>query len=468
MTANQIRRVIPSQKPALSDAELLDLVQRQTFLYFWDGAHPSSGLARDSIGLHSDPKDDVVAVGGSGFGVMAIIVATERGWITREDAVARLALVLDLLERATCYHGHFPHFMNGRTGATVPFSRKDDGGDIVETSFLFQGLLCTRQYFDRDASAEKSLRERITCLWLDVEWNWHNRDGRSVLTWHWSPNNGFSLGHEVRGWNECLISYVLAAASPRFAIDRSVYHEGWAQSRSFLNGHSYYDIELPLGPPYGGPLFFSHYSFCGLDPRGLKDVYADYWRQNTHHVLINLEHCVRNPWNHKGYGPTTWGLTASDDPGGYYAHAPGEDICARVCGTGNVGMRCCKRHAPDEDNGVIAPTAALSSFPYAPEAALRALRHFYDGLGDRLWGRFGFVDAFSEDADWYSKAYAAIDQGPIVIMIENHRSSLLWNLFMKDHDVQVGLRRLGFQSPHLNGSEYGSDRSCGQRQCGER
>ena len=295
MPTVQKRRAVSRQKPIVSDMALLDLVQRQTFLYFWDGAHPASGLARDRSGVVSDPEDDVVTIGGSGFGVMAIIIATERGWITRESAVARLSLMLELLERATCYHGLFPHFMNSRTGATVPFIRKDDGGDVVETAFLFQGLLCARQYFDRDASAEKSLREHITALWVEVEWNWAAREGSCVLTWHWSPNNGFSLAHEIRGWNECLVSYVLAAGSPRYAIDPSLYHDGWAQSRAFLNGHSYYGIELPLGPAYGGPLLFSHYSFCGLDPRGLRDVYADYWRQNTNHVLINLEHCIRNP-----------------------------------------------------------------------------------------------------------------------------------------------------------------------------
>lgn len=448
MTTAQKRHAASSPKRALSDTALLDLVQRHTFLYFWDGAHPASGLTRDRIGLFAEPKDDLVVTGGSGFGVMAIIVATERGWIKRDDALARLVLMLDILQRATCYHGHFPHFINGRSGATIPFSRKDDGGDIVETSLLFQGLLCARRYFDRDTSAEKDLRNRITYLWLDVEWDWHTRDGRSVLTWHWSPNNGFSLAHEIRGWNECLLTYVLAAASPRCAIDPSAYHEGWAQSRNFLNGRSYYDIELPLGPPYGGPLFFSHYSFCGLDPRGLKDVYTDYWRQNTSHVAINFEHCVRNPGNHRGYGPSSWGLTASDDPGGYNVHAPDEHICAPVCRSGNLGA-CCKLHAPDQDNGVIAPTAALSSFPYAPEAALRAMRHFYERFGDKLWGRFGFTDAFSEDADWFSNVYLAIDQGPIVSMIENHRTGLLWNLFMSDPDVQVGLRRLGFRSPHL-------------------
>jgi hypothetical protein len=425
MTTAQKRRAASRREATLSDSALLDLVQRQTFHYFWDGAHPASGLARDHSGVLSDPEDDVIAIGGSGFGVMAIIIATERRWITRANAVARLALMLDVLERATCYHGHFPHFMNGRTGATIPFSRKDDGADIVETAFLFQGLLCARQYFDHETAAEKSLRDRITGLWLDVEWNWTARKGGRVLTWHWSPNNGFSLAHEIRGWNECLVVYVLAAASPKFAIDPSVYHEGWAQSRSFLNGRSYYDIELPLGPAYGGPLFFAHYSFCGIDPRGLRDKYADYWRQNTHHVMINAEHCRRNPGGYVGYDEGCWGLTACDDPDGY------------------------RPHSPDDDNGVVAPAAALSSFPYAPDASLRALRRFYEKLGERLWGRFGFTDSFSENAGWFSKTYLAINQGPTVVMIENHRTGLLWNLFMKDPDVRVGLRRLGFQSPHL-------------------
>jgi hypothetical protein len=410
----------------LPDDALIELVQRQTFRYFWDGAHPLCGLARDRAGLEVDPEDDLVSMGGSGFAVMAIIVAAERGWITRTEAVDRLTLILGFLERAPCYHGLFPHYMNGRTGMPIRFGRKDDGSDIVESAFLFQGLLCARQYFDGDSAAEKSIRDRISWLWLDAEWNWHARDGRHVLTWHWSPNNGFSLDHEIRGWNECLITYVLAGSSPSYSIDPSVYHDGFAHSRTFLNRRRYYDIHLPLGPDFGGPLFFSHCSFCGLDPRGLRDSYASYFEQNVQHTLINHEHCVRNPHGHKGFGPNCWGLTASDDPGGYAAHAP------------------------DNDNGVISPTAALSSFPYAPEQAMRALRYFYDVIGTRIWGRFGFTDAFSESREWYAKTYLAIDQGPIVIMIENYRSGLLWKLFMSDPDIKAGLARLGFSSPHLS------------------
>jgi hypothetical protein len=410
----------------LPDEALIELVQRQTFRYFWEGAHPLCGLARDRTGLENDPEDDLVGMGGSGFAVMVVIVAAERGWITRAEAVDRLTLILSFLEKAPCYHGLFSHYMNGRTGMLIRFGRKDDGSDIVESSFLFQGLLCARRYFDRDSAAETSIRDRITWLWLDAEWNWHARDGRHVLTWHWSPNNGFSLDHEIRGWNECLITYVLAASSPRFSIDPRVYHDGFAQSRTFLNRRRYYDIYLPLGPEFGGPMYFSHYSFCGLDPRGLKDSYASYFEQNLQHTLINYEHCVHNPHGHKGFGPNCWGLTASDDPEGYAGHSP------------------------DHDNGVISPTAALSSFPYAPEQAMRALRYFYDVLGNRIWGRFGFTDAFSQSRNWYAKTYLAIDQGPIVIMIENYRTGLLWNLFMSEPDVKTGLARLGFSSPHLS------------------
>lgn len=412
-------------KTALSDDKLIERLQRETFRFFWEGAHPESGLARDRTMTGGDPGNGLVASGGSGFGVMALIVAVERGWVGRAAALERLDAMLRCLFAAPCYHGMYPHFLDGRTGATIPFSRKDDGGDIVETSYLLMGLLAARAYFDRDTAAERSLRQRVTILWEEAEWSWYARDGHDVLFWHWSPNNGWALNHEVRGWNECLITYVLAASAPRYPIRPAAYHGGWTQSRDFVNARSYYDVTLPLGPAYGGPLFFAHYSFCGLDPRGLKDNYADYWRQNRHHTLINYEHCVRNPGGHAGYGPDCWGLTASDDPDGYDAHAPARD------------------------NGTISPTAALSSFVYAPEQAMRALRHFHDDLGDRIWGRFGFVDAFNERRGWVADTFLAIDQGPIVVMIENWRSGLLWKLFMGIPEIRAGLRRLGFESPYL-------------------
>src|SRR5918996_322518 len=409
----------------LGDDDLLDLVQKQTFRYFWDFAHPVSGLARERSNVTPHYGHEAVATGGSGFGIMSIIVAVERQWIGRSDAVDRLLQMVRFLYKANSYHGILPHFLNGETGRTIPFSRKDDGGDLVETSYLMAGLLCARQYFDRDDPRESEVRARIDLLWQEAEWDWHTRGGEQILYWHWSPNNGWSLNHDIRGWNECLITYVLAASAPRDAIDAEAYHGGWAQSRTFTNGREFYGIRLPLGPDYGGPLFFAHYSFLGLDPRGLRDRYADYWQQNVAHTLMNYEHCVRNPGGFKGYGPDCWGLTASDDHQGYAAHAP------------------------DHDLGVISPTAALSSFPYAPAHSMRALRHFYHRLGDRIWGDLGFVDAFSETEGWYAGSHLAIDQGPIVIMIENHRTGLLWKLLMSCHEIQGGLRKLGFESPHL-------------------
>lgn len=425
--ADQLDEPAPSAASlaALSDDALLEAVQRQTFRFFSEGAHPGSGLAPDRCRRREAPVDDLVTLGGSGFGVMALIVAVERGWLTREAAVEQLGRMLDVLMRARCYHGVYPHFMNGATGATIPFGRKDDGGDLVETSLLFMGLLCVRQYFTAETAAEAAIRNRITYLWDDVEWDWYTQGGRKLLYWHWSPNNGWALDHEIHGWNECLITYVLAAGSKRHAIDPLVYHRGFAAGRDFLNGKSYYGIELPLGMPFGGPLFFAHYSFCGLDPHGLRDRYANYWALNQAHVRINHAHCVANPGGHRGYGAACWGLTASDDPDGYSAHAP------------------------DNDNGTISPTAALSSLPYAPTEVMQALRHFLTEYGDKVWGRYGFVDAFCPQRNWYAETFLAIDQGPIVMMMENHRSGLLWKLFMSVPEVQDGLRRLGFSSPYL-------------------
>ncbi|MGO4570836.1 glucoamylase family protein [Microvirga sp. 2TAF3] len=399
-------------------------MQRQTLRYFWEFGHPVSGLARERITIGRDP-DDRVATGASGMGAMAIITGVERGWIRRQDAVKRLLTMTRFLENVPCYHGIFPHWMNGRTGATIPFARKDDGGDLVETAFLFQGLLCARQYFHREDSDERELRRLIDRLWCEAEWDWHTRGGLKMLYWHWSPNHGWSMDFEIRGWNECLIAYVLAASAPHYAIDASVYHGGWVQGQDFRNERTYHDIELPLGPDYGGPLYFAHYSFLGLDPRGLKDRYANYWRQNVHHVRINREYCIHNPHHFKGYGPDCWGLTSDDTDEGYRGLHPKNDL------------------------GFIAPNAALASFPYTPAASMLALQHFDGPLRERLWGECGFTSSFSESKDWYSRDYIGVDQGPTLVMIENYRSGLLWKLFMSCPEIRSGLAKLGFESPHL-------------------
>ncbi|MCX6317820.1 MAG: beta-glucosidase [Bacteroidetes bacterium] len=409
----------------LSDSALLDLVQKQTFRYFWDFAHPVSGLSRERSNASYGYGDEVVTIGGTGFGVMSVIVAAERKWISRDTAARFLVKMLRFLHKAESYHGVFPHWMNGATGKTIPFSRKDDGADLVESSYLFQGLLCARQYFDGNNDTERELRNRVSWLWSDIEWNWFTNGGQKVLYWHWSPNNGWAMNFPVRGFNECLIMYVLAASgsNERYAVSSSVYHRGWAQSNFFKNGKTFYGYKLQLGFDYGGPLFFSQYSFLGLDPRGLKDEYADYWEQNKSHTLINRAYCLDNPKKHKGYGDLCWGLTASDTYNGYAAHSPTEDL------------------------GTISPTAALSAFPYTPEYSMQALKHFYNDLGDKIWSEYGFVDAFNETKNWVAASHLAIDQGPIIVMIENYRSGLLWKLFMRCPEIQAGLKKLGFESP---------------------
>ncbi|MBC7566669.1 MAG: beta-glucosidase [Pedobacter sp.] len=407
----------------LTDDQLLDLVQKQTFRYFWDFAHPVSGMARERSNVAFDYGTEVVTTGGTGFGVMATIVAAERKWIGRDTAARFLLKMVKFLGKADAYHGVFPHWLNGGTGKIIPFSRKDDGADLVESSFLFQGLLTVRQYFNADNPVENDLRNRINGLWSDIEWDWFTRGGEEVLYWHWSPNNDWAMNFPLRGYNECLITYVLAASATRYPVTASVYHRGWVQSNFFLNGKEFYGHKLPLGFDNGGPLFFSHYSFLGLDPRGLKDRYADYWEQNKNHTLINRAYVLANPKKFKGYGENSWGLTASDSWVGYAAHSPSEDL------------------------GVITPTAALSAFPYTPEYSMQALKHFYFDLGDKLWTEYGFIDAFSEEKNWYAKSHLAIDQGPIIVMIENYRTGLLWKLFMSSPEIKDGLKKLGFEDP---------------------
>jgi hypothetical protein len=409
------------KKPEISDDALLTLVQQQTFRYFWDFAHPESGMARER-----STSGDIVTSGGSGFGLMAIIVGIERQFITRNEGIDRLSKILTFLEKADRFKGAYPHWLNGQTGKTQPFSVNDNGGDLVETSLLMQGLLTFRQYLRAGIPAEKALIDRIQTLWEEVEWDWYRQGNQQKLFWHWSPDKQWAMNLPISGWNESLITYVLAASSPTHSIPASVYHEGWARNGGMKNGNTYENLVLPLGPAYGGPLFFSHYSFLGIDPRELRDNYADnYYEQNRTHALIHQRYATRNPLRYAGYSDENWGLTASDNHIGYNAHSPTNDL------------------------GVISPTAALSSFPYTPVESMKALRFFYYHLGDRLWGNYGFYDAFSIHHEWVASTYLAIDQGPIIAMIENHRTGLLWNLFMSAPEVQSGMRNLGFNGPKL-------------------
>ena len=410
--------------PAISDNALLDLVQQQTLKYFYDFGHPVSGLARER-----NTSGDLVTSGGSGFGIMAMIAGVSRNFITKPQGFSRIQTMVGFLRNtAQTFHGAFPHWLNGATGAVIPFSPNDNGADLVETAFLAEGLICARQYFSGTDAAETALRADINFILNRIEWNWFRQGAQNVLTWHWSPNLGFVINQQIRGWNETLMTYVLAKSSTTYTIPASVYTNGWAFNGTapFTNGNTYYGLQLPLGPNLGGPLFFEHYSFLGINPNGLTDAYANYATQTKNHTLINYNYCKANPQNYYGYSDSCWGLTASDIPnGGYTASSPTNDV------------------------GVIAPTAALSSFPYPPTESMKAMKFFYYVLGDKIWKQYGFVDAFKLDDPWFADSFLAIDQGPIIVNIENFRSGLLWNLFTSAPEVKAGMRTLGFNAPYL-------------------
>jgi hypothetical protein len=417
-----ITKIDSSNKfPVITDNQLLDKVQQQTFKYFWDNGHPVSGMARER-----NTSGDLVTTGGTGFGIMAMIVAANRNFITRTEGRERVLKITNfLLNNCTRYHGAFSHWINGATGATWPFSPDDNGADLVETSFLLQGLITARQYFNTADPVETELRNKINILWNGVQWNWFRKNSENVLYWHWSPDKAWIINAQVRGWNEALITYVLASSSLTDSIPPIVYDNGWANNGGMKNNAFFYGYQLPLGPSNGGPLFFEHYSFLGINPTGLNDVYANYQTQTINHTKINYEYCKANPRGWMGYSNLCWGLTASDVPNGYNANHP------------------------NNDPGVIAPTAALSSFPFTPAESMNALKFFYYTLGDKTWGPYGFYDAFKLSDTWFASSTLAIDQGPIIVMIENYRSGLLWNLFTSAPEVKNGMRRLGFTAPYL-------------------
>ncbi|MBS7565747.1 beta-glucosidase [Mucilaginibacter sp. Bleaf8] len=419
-------------KKGLTDNQLLDVVEKQTFQYFWDGAEPVSGAARERYHVDGEyPENDknVVATGATGFGVMAIVAGIDRHYITRQAGFKRLQKIVNFLSKADRFHGAWPHWMYGETGRVKPFGQNDNGGDLVETAYLAQGLLCVRQYFQTGNAAEKHLAAQIDKLWKGIEWDWYRNGGKNVLYWHWSPSVGWKMNFPVEGYNECLIMYIMAAASPTHSIPAAVYHEGWARSGRIDTMISNYGYPVRLkhngAPGSVGPLFWSQYSYLGLSPKGLTDRYANYWTEVKNHTLIHRAYCIANPKHFKGYGDDCWGLTASYSVNGYAGHSPNEDL------------------------GVISPTAALASYPYTPEYSLKMMRHLYEDLGDKVWGKYGFYDAFSETANWYPKRYLGIDQGPIAVMIENGRSGLLWKLFMSSPEVKAGLKKLDIKSTYF-------------------
>jgi exo beta-1,2-glucooligosaccharide sophorohydrolase (non-reducing end) len=419
----------------MTDDELLSMVQEGCFRYYWECAHPVAGLAPEV--LPGDPN--LLAVGGNGFGVMALLVAAQRGFVTRAQADERMLKIVRFLARADRFHGAWPHFLNGNTGHVIPyFGKYDDGGDLVETAFMMQGLLAARQFFNGAGAAEEEIRDTITRLWRGVEWDWYRRTPDSNwLYWHWSPDHGFYIDHPLVGWNETMMVYLLAIASPTHPVPASLYYTGWAGtsprqvlyrqawSRTtvgdhYVNGHSFYGMKLDVGEGNGSDLFFTHFSFMGFDPRGRRDRFTDYFDNNRAIALINRDYCIENPRHFAGYGPDCWGLSAGINAGG-------------------------GRPLARDDNGTISIMASLASMPYTPAESMAALKHYYRDLGAKVWGAYGFHDGFNATQNWYEEVYMALDQAPITVMIENYRTGLVWNLFMANPEIRSALDAIGFR-----------------------
>lgn len=438
-TETRLSNTVSVSTREMTDEDLLTMVQEASFRYYWEAAESNSGLARENI----PGRKDMIATGASGFGLMALVAGTERRFITRTQAVNRFLKILRFLEQADRFHGVYPHFINGPSGKTEPFfGARDNGADLVETAFLMQGLLTARQYFSANTPAEKEIRDRIGRIWRAAEWSWFRKtEDSDFLYWHWSPDQAWVINHPLIGWNETMITYLLAIASPTHPVPASMYYSGWANrdatgrqyrqgwgqtpdGAGYANGNTYEGIQLEVGVSNGGPLFFTHYSFMGFDPRRLTDAWTNYFANNRNIAEINYRYCIRNPKGYLGYGDSTWGLTASDGPFDYSADEPVER----------------------QDRGKIAPTGAMASFPYLPVPAMKALKNYYFNYGRFLWGEFGFRDAFDLTRNWCSEIYMGLNQGPMTVMIENYRTGLIWKLFMQNPEIQEGLQKLAAET----------------------
>jgi hypothetical protein len=392
-------------------------VQEAAVRFYFEEAHPVSGLSQEG----APGWGDTSAVGSTGMGMANIIVGVHRGFVTREQGVALALKMLRFLDQKTeTQAGAFAHWMDGTTGAARKFGSNGTAADLVETSFLIQGAILLREYFNGSSAEEREIGAIATRLAAEVQWPQFMVDQPTgpVMMWHWDSVVG--PGElPIRGFHEGMMPYILGIGSQTYPIPAKSFYTGWYHPQHQLGTtRTDFGIEHGLGRGIGWPLFFAHYSHIGFDPRVIRYKGKTYFEHFVDATKVHEAYARSRASEFKGYD-TVWGLAASTSPDGYKAHRPGKD-----------------------DSGTIATTAALSSMPYLPDAVLNCMESMYLDYGSRIWGCYGFYNAFNPTRDWVGEKYIGIELGPIAPMIENHRSGLLWRLFMQAPEVQRALERL--------------------------
>jgi hypothetical protein len=428
-----------SRQPSFS-VKQLETLQRATFDYFLKETNPQNGLVLDST-----RQDAPCSIAATGFALAAYPVAVERGFLKRKDAIKRILTTLHFFfnsrqgkeSDATGYKGFYYHFLDMKTGCRVWNCELS----TVDSSFLIAGALTAAEYFNRDTDDERELREVANAIYARADWQWAQNRGVTV-THGWRPENGF-IRYRWQGYDEAMILYILGLGSPTYPLSERSYR-AWSETFKWkkLYGHEFL---------YAGPLFVHQLSHMWIDSRGIQDEYMrgkgiDYFENSRRATLIQQQYAIRNPRGFKGYDENIWGLTASDGPGPAKKRINGR--MRRFYDYKNRGVP----HGPDD--GTLAPWAVIASLPFAPEIVLPSLRHF-DETFPEMTSKYGFKCSFNptfsatSSKGWISKGYYGLDQGPIVLMIENYRSELLWRLMKNSRYILEGLRRAGFKGGWL-------------------
>lgn len=421
-----------------TDNSFFDSLSHRTFNYFWDNADSLTGNQPDRW-----PTKGFSSIAATGFGLTSYLVGVNRGYISRDQAAERTLKTLRFFLHSkkgsedsgiTGYKGFFYHFIDMRTGHR--FQQVELS--TIDTGLLMAGILSCQSFFDRDDPEENEIRSLADSLFLAVDWNW-SMNGKETMSMGWHPEKGF-LDASWRGYNEGMILYVMGLGSTSHPIPQGSW-EAWTKTYQWGNYFGQDHVNF-------GPLFGHQYSHAFIDFKGIRDVYMqskgiDYFENSRRATLANRQYCISNPAGWKGYDKNVWGLTACDGPGN------GDNSNPNVSFDGYNARGAAQWYV--HDDGTIAPTAAGGSVPFAPEVCLPALSAMYKNHGDKIYGKYGFFDAFNlsiiqKDGTegWVDADYLGIDQGPILIQLENYRNHFVWDLMKKNKYIVAGLKKAGF------------------------